>query len=280
MRAAMVTTLRGAAPVLDSFIRYHLALGFAQLYLFFDDPEDPAIALARRFEGSGVTVAVHGPELEEEWQCVQFGYFAPHLASEVMGRQCLNVEVAVQWALAAGHDWLLHIDADELFYCPGQDAGSHFARLAAQEIDRAVYPNLEAIAETIDVCDFFCEVTLFKTNRNTLPGGQFNAAQAALAARFRQFPPHFFLFYSNGKSAARLAPGLVADGASRLSCRGLPTGADGVAGARASARTRRRRLPDPALRVLRVRELSRQIPDPRDVLRSLVRQGRYPREHR
>lgn len=27
-RAALVTTLRGAAPVLDSFLRYHLALGF------------------------------------------------------------------------------------------------------------------------------------------------------------------------------------------------------------------------------------------------------------
>ncbi|MBK8740542.1 MAG: glycosyltransferase family 2 protein [Betaproteobacteria bacterium] len=216
-RAALVTTLRGAAPVLDSFIRYHLARGFAHLYLFFDDPDDPALALARRHEGCGVTILARGPGLDAAWrQCVQFAYFAPHLESEVMSRQCLNVEVAVQLALAAGHDWLLHIDADELFDCPGQDAGAHFARLAAQGFDRAVYPNLEALPETADVADFFREVTLFKTNRNTLPGGMFSPGQAALAARHSQFPPAFFLFYSNGKSAARVRPGLVPDGVHRF----------------------------------------------------------------
>lgn len=217
MRAALVTTLRGAAPVLDSFIRYHLALGFTHLYLFFDDPDDPGITVARRFDPAALTISARGPELEAQWaQCVQFDYFAPHLESEVMSRQCLNVEVAVQWALAAGHDWLLHIDADELFYCPGQDAGLHFARLAAQGIDRAVYPNLEALSETTEVGDFFRAVTLFKNNRNTLPGGRFNSAQSALAARFALFPPTFFLFYSNGKSAARVRPGLVPDGVHRF----------------------------------------------------------------
>ena len=225
MRAGLVTTLRGAAPVLDSFIRYHLALGFAHLYLFFDDSDDPGVALARRFGDDKVTITVRGAQLDAEWrQCVQFGYFAPHLESEVMSRQCLNVEVAVQWALAGGHDWLLHIDADELFYCPGQDAGAHFARLDAQHIERAVYPNLEALSETLDTGDSFREVTLFKANRNTLPEGRFNATQAALAARFPQFPPTFFLFYSNGKSAARVRPGLVPDGVHRFRAGSYPRG--------------------------------------------------------
>lgn len=216
-RAALVTTLRGAAPVLESFIRYHRAIGFAHIYLFFDDPDDPGLAIARRHADAGVTILARGPGLDAAWrQCVQFAYFAPHLESEVMSRQCLNVEVAVQLALAAGHDWLLHIDADELFHCPGQDAGGHFARLAAQGLDRAVYPNLEALPEAEKVGDFFREVTLFKTNRNTLPGGRFSPGQAALAARHRQFPPPFFLFYSNGKSAARVRPGLVPDGVHRF----------------------------------------------------------------
>lgn len=229
-RAALVTTLRGAAPVLDSFIRYHLGLGFAHLYLFFDDPGDPGIALARRHDRGRVTIAVCGSDLDAAWrECVQFAYFAPHLAGEVMSRQCLNVEVAVQWALAAGHDWLLHIDADELFHCPGQDAGAHFARLEGQGLDRAVYPNLEAISETLEVADYFREVTLFKTNRNTLPGGRFNAAQATLAARHPQFPPHFFLFYSNGKSAARLRPGLVPDGVHRFRAGSYPRPGQAVA---------------------------------------------------
>ena len=223
MRAALVTTLRGAAPVLESFIRYHLALGFVHLYLFFDDPGDPGIGVARRYDPAAVTIIGRGLELDAQWaECVQFGYFAPHLESEVMSRQCLNVEVAVQWALAAGVDWLLHIDADELFHCPGQDAGVHFARLAAQGIDRAIYPNLEALNEAEEIGDFFREVTLFRNNRNTLRGGCFDAAQSALAAPFVQFPPTFFLFYSNGKSAARLRPGLVPDGVHRFRAGSYP----------------------------------------------------------
>lgn len=73
-RAALVTTLRGAAPVLDSFIRYHLARGFAHLYLFFDDPDDPALALARRHEGCGVTNLARGdrPRRGVARECVQF----------------------------------------------------------------------------------------------------------------------------------------------------------------------------------------------------------------
>ena len=48
-RVAIVTTLRNTGgAVLDSFIRYHVQLGFAHLYLFFDDPEDHAIPSAGR----------------------------------------------------------------------------------------------------------------------------------------------------------------------------------------------------------------------------------------
>ena len=100
MRAALVTTLRGAAVVLDSFIRYHLALSFAHLYLFFDDPDDPGIAVARRFDPAALTIIARGPELEAQWaQCVQVGYFTPHLDSEVMSRQCLFRSKANEAAL-------------------------------------------------------------------------------------------------------------------------------------------------------------------------------------
>ncbi|MEO8132654.1 MAG: glycosyltransferase family 2 protein [Betaproteobacteria bacterium] len=228
-RAAIVTTLRGSAPVLDSFIRYHLALGFEHLYLFFDDPGDPAIAIARGFDAARVSIVPRDRALAAEWRhCVQFAYFSPHLAHEVMARQCLNVEVAVQLALAAGYDWLLHIDADELFYCPGQDAGTHFARLAAGGIERVVYPNLEALSETVEVGDCFREVTLFKSNRNTFPEGQFNATQARLAASFAQFPENFFLFYSNGKAAAFLRRGVVPDGVHRFSAKSYPRPGQGA----------------------------------------------------
>lgn len=41
-RVCIITTVRDPGVRLESFIRYHLALGIAHIYIFFDDPEDPA----------------------------------------------------------------------------------------------------------------------------------------------------------------------------------------------------------------------------------------------
>ena len=75
---------------------------------------------------------------------------------------------------------------------------------------------------------------MFKNNRNALPDGRFNAAQSALAARIAQFPPTFFLFYSNGKSAARLRPGLVPDGVHRFRAGAYPRAGQPAAAAAAA----------------------------------------------
>jgi hypothetical protein len=50
-RAAIAATLVNAEQTLDSFIRYHLAIGFAHLYLFFDRPGDPGLRTARTYPG-------------------------------------------------------------------------------------------------------------------------------------------------------------------------------------------------------------------------------------
>ena len=217
MSVAIVTTLRGAGTVLESFVRHHLALGFGLLYLFFDDPLDRGLAWAKAASDSRVVALERGPELEDAWRrCAQYSYYAPHLEHEVMARQCLNAEVAVQQAQADGIAWLLHIDADELFHAPGQDARSHFAFLSSAGVERAVYPNLEALPESEDIDDYFREVTLFKTNRNLLPGGRLNPAQERLVSEITQWPSSGFNFYSNGKSAALVRPGLVPDGVHRF----------------------------------------------------------------
>src|SRR6185369_7360304 len=93
-------------------------------------------------------------------------------------------------------------------------------------IERAVFPNFEALPDRETISDFFREVTLFKVNRNLSPGGHFDTAQQALADRFTQFPPNFFLFYSNGKSAARVRPGLVPDGVHRFHAKRFPRKGD------------------------------------------------------
>ena len=46
-RAAIVTTLRDSATVIESFVAYHRVIGFDHILLFFEDPADPSLGWAR-----------------------------------------------------------------------------------------------------------------------------------------------------------------------------------------------------------------------------------------
>lgn len=222
---AIVTTLRNAGPSLDSFVAYHLAIGFARLYLFFDDPNDPD--LARVAGNNRVTVIRNDAKLQEIWKTLPaWNDQADFIKTEVMARQVLNAAYAMKLARAAGHNWLLHIDADELFYSPGETAAQHFARLDDFDADTILYDNLEAMMECDEAADPFREVTLFKTAIKTLQDrGQWNQV-AGLTMDIPQIQKRFFNFYVNGKSSVRLASthmepsGVHVFGSRTATCRG------------------------------------------------------------
>lgn len=211
MKTAIVTTHRGAAPILDAFLRYHLSLRFDHVFLFADDPGDAGTEIARRYPG--VTVVPNDEDLHRRWRRTPLyrsrrKWVETYLHREVMVRQTLNVEVAIEMALESGVDWLLHIDADELFHCPETTVAEHFLGLGEKGIAGARYLNFEGVPESPDVADCFREVTLFKVPPRTLPGGTLSVEQRELVKSIPGFPEGFFHFYANGKSAARVAPGL------------------------------------------------------------------------
>jgi hypothetical protein len=213
-RAAIVTTLRDADPVIDSFIIYHLLIGFDHIFLFFDDPRDPSIAKARKYRN--VTVVSHDGVLRRMWKQTRLyaedQQLREFLDREVMARQILNVEVAIGLAMENHLDWLLHIDVDELFYCPGQSVTEHFGSLSVSGIQQINYLNYEAIPERVGIEDYFKEVVLFKKNPQALSGGWFNEAQIDVIRSIEILPDTFFLFYGNGKSAARVTQDLLPAG--------------------------------------------------------------------
>jgi hypothetical protein len=202
---AIVTTLRDAAVTLESFVAYHRAIGFKRFFLFFDDPADPMLDWART--QPDITPIARDEDLQRIWRGLAlWNEAAAHVEHEVMARQLLNAEHAMSLARAMGFDWLLHIDADELFYVPGGDAAAHFASLATMPAEVATYANFEAVPETEDTGDFFRTVTLFKRPLAGLPSPE---AQT-LMTRAGQHVDTFFHFYGNGKSAVRLAaPGML-----------------------------------------------------------------------
>ncbi len=203
--AAIVTTLRDAAATLGSFVTYHRAIGFEHFFLFFDDPADPMLDWAR--EQPDITAMPRDDDLRRAWsRLILWSEAAAHVDREVMARQILNAEHAMNLARAEGFDWLLHIDSDELFYLPDGDAGAHFAPLAHVAVEVTAYINYEAVPETEDTGDFFRTVTLFKRPLSEYPPPE----AKALITRAGQQVDTFFHFYGNGKSAVRLAaPGMV-----------------------------------------------------------------------
>ena len=201
--AAIVTTMRNAGRVLDSFVAYHLAIGFSHLYLIFDDPHDPD--LARIGTHPAVTAIAHDSALRQSWRGLpRYAEQAEFIDKEVMARQVLNVELAMGLAREAGYGWLLHIDADELFYAPQQSAAEHFAAVDRQSFDTVRYLNFEAVPERDDIDDFFREVDLFKVPPS-LAQVPVAPATARLVQATPQLLPNFFHFYSIGKSAVRLS---------------------------------------------------------------------------
>jgi len=211
---AIVTTLRDADLVLESFVRYHLAIGFDHLFLFFDDSQDPSFP--RVASRGSVTAIKNDASLRQRWVQSRLHRRDPRLMGfidrEVMARQALNAGVAIELAMEKKIDWLLHLDIDELFFSPTQSVRSHFAELSAENIDQITYRNCEAIPQRADVGDYFREVTIFKRPPAALAGGSLTAHQMELIRSIPQLSDSFFLFYGNGKSAARVTRDLIPNG--------------------------------------------------------------------
>jgi len=210
-KVAIVATVRNIGPPLLSFIRYHLAIGFDHLFLFFDDPEDPSIADALTFDR--VTVIQHDEVLREKWKKVKlYASLAEFIELEVMARQQLNAEVAIQLALERQFDWILHLDGDELFYSPHQTVAGHFESLRARNIQVVEYFNYEAIPERVDIHDYFVEATLFKQNLLGMSAQWLDEKKRKLLLSIPQLTDRFFLFYMGIKSSARLSDSVVPAG--------------------------------------------------------------------
>ena len=107
-----------------------------------------------------------------------------------MDRQAVHVACTVPRARAAGVEWLLHVDDDELLHCPS-GAGALWRALkdAPKHVSDVHVKNVEALAPTAACSRPFLECTRFVASTSK------------------------FASYTNGKSFGRVAaPGLRAHG--------------------------------------------------------------------
>lgn len=207
MRTAIISSVRTFRSQLDIFVACHLSLGFDKIYLFFDAPNDPSI---ETFAGEDrVATIPNDAALKQRWARTTFyPLLEKHIESELIARQTLNMAIALDLAFEDKIDWLLHIDADERFYCPAiRNVNEHFTELSANKIYIAKYCNHEAIPESSNIVDHLREVTLFKKNPAVL-----SPAQIEKVSRFHQNNNRYFYFYANGKTATRVVKGIQPTG--------------------------------------------------------------------
>jgi hypothetical protein len=208
MRVGIVSMMREPGAVLTTFVNYHRNIGFTDFIILFDDPEDPDLALARTLDGVIPIPVDH--TVRQAWQSLKnYEHCKDHVDQTVGARQLLNIEYGFNVALEAGIDWLLHIDIDELFYINKNDLAGHLQMLESTGKEAAAYYNYEAVPESLDIDNYFQQVSIFKKPIKLL--------QKQNIRRRGIWPPsrRYFNFYNNGKSIVRVMPGVCPLGAHR-----------------------------------------------------------------
>ncbi|CAM9294104.1 unnamed protein product [Choristocarpus tenellus] len=216
-QARDATTVERCWSILESFLLYHLAVGFDHIFLYSDEIEDgdgkDNIYIERTKEGflpSEVSVRVRNKEQIEMLakNCKLWDSLGHMFDTEVHARQTLNAEQALSASAERGLDWLLHIDIDELFYTAETSIKPHFSMLDSLGVTHMTYANHEGVPCQVNVTDYFSQVSLFRMNHLMLP---ISGAIGECMQFWRQRTSHgqYMLAYDNGKSAVRVLPGQV-----------------------------------------------------------------------
>eukprot|EP00958_Prasinococcus_capsulatus_P019224 scaffold2349_cov407-Prasinococcus_capsulatus_cf.AAC.14 len=231
------------AEVIRAWLRYHFRVGFQHIFLFFDDPSEvAAVAEHEEFcKEARLTCIPVDAKLQRQWRRLvtwgKMGRFSGRKDSwrdeEVQARQVgapsvpfpskatilgvriargaleLNCEYAVELALRNNVHWLLHIDADELFFLPpgAQTVQEHFEELTREGITVFNYVNYEGVPESADVTNPFQEVTHFKVPLAHQDMSDPSVRKCLAEWQRRSDYGQFFLGYENGKSAVYVQQG-------------------------------------------------------------------------
>ncbi len=219
-RVGIVSTVYCASHALATWCHHHLTLGVDHLVLIFDHLDEPAEAelagrLAERFPASRLTVWAgsmvakdHWPNLDESLLLALENVARSGSSNHaIAARQALNASAVLEAARGdafggAPLDWLLHLDADELFVLEGAGRGGatlseHFAAASHAGLSCLRYVNHELLHQP-------GTKTRFKLNPRVAASklgavGWSKLAEYLKMAQTDQRP--YFTGYFNGKSA-------------------------------------------------------------------------------
>jgi Glycosyl transferase family 2 len=139
LRWGLVATVKAPEDQVLAFAAHHLSLGAAHLWIYFDDPDDPAHA---RLSGLSRVTAVRCSDAY--WQA-QGGRHDRH-----QNRQARNARVTQR---SCDLDWLGHLDVDEFLHAP-RPVAEMLAAIPA-EVPNLVMEPFEAMHDPALADDIF-----------------------------------------------------------------------------------------------------------------------------
>jgi hypothetical protein len=168
------------------FVNYHLNTGIDHMFLFFSDPDDPALEALSRYNR---TTCIRCDT--RHWQ--DHNLTADSNFDE---RQKCNATTGFRLARKSGFNWMIHMDVDELIFSR-ESIPAHLAGVS-QSVKAVRIPVFEAVPEKTEYNSFFEEVDLFKVMTTGL-----RKYRARLAAGGAFFRGEYFRGHSMGKAALR-----------------------------------------------------------------------------
>lgn len=166
MKVAVVITIKNEARLIRQNALYHLGIGVVKVFVYFDQTTDNGKQTLLDLDAVDICDSVkaesfkHLPYLEKFWSNAREHHTA---------RQCLNTYDAVQRCKVQHIDWLISLDADELFLATidkSQTLDQFFGAAAKQGADIVNLKPMEVIARKMSYQNVMQEETLFKTQKN------------------------------------------------------------------------------------------------------------------
>lgn len=202
MKIAIVLTVKNEARLLRNNLLYHKAIGVDRTFVYFDNTTDNGRETISDLDFVTVTNSV---EAQKYAHLEYLEKFTSQAAEHHTARQCLNTFDAQQQCKAAGIDWLISLDADELICADFQRPSNlkFFFETIAEEVDIVYFETLEALQQKMSYQNVFAEETLFKANRRAFSKSFYNP--------FTKSKQRFSWWYGQtmGKGAVRIKSDLI-----------------------------------------------------------------------
>ncbi|MBC7405700.1 MAG: glycosyltransferase family 2 protein [Cytophaga sp.] len=161
---AIIYTVKNESRLLPHAIKYHLAAGCSQIYVYLDGTTDNTVELIKDLDRVEV-IASTKPCVEDnlpKW----IADILPFWESDMDVRKRINTYFACNKALNQGVDWITCIDPDELLFMGFSDHVNanlipNFLQQLPSKVDQVLMRNLEVIPTCAESDNPFLTCTIF-----------------------------------------------------------------------------------------------------------------------